>query len=274
MKTDGKTGSVNRRWIGAAVVSLFFGFLPCAGAIVIDFEQSSGYAAGALGGNPSGADGTKWTGSSTTGVVVTAGKGSGGSQGAYAAAGAANVGIYKFTLDADDFGETFQGDSSVVAFSLELKWEALSGATSALPSVGRFYLGDDGTNPTSVRILWNDFGEIKIYDGLSNVVMAVNASDSVFQASPGVFYRIEGVADYAAKTFTLSVNGVEQGSFGFYATGTPPSLVAYVTNQNNTHTQFTPWVLDNLEVAAIPEPQLLGLLLAAGAGYAMVRRRK
>ncbi len=273
MKTDGKTWPVNRRWIWAAVFSLFLGMIPSAEAIVIDFEESSGYLAGALHGSPSG-DGTKWTGSSATGTVVASGKGVGGSQGLYAAALAANVGIYKLTLGAEDFGTTFDGTSSVVRFSLDLKWDSLSGAGTALPSVGRFYLGDDGANPTSVRILWNDHGEIKIHNGLSIVVLAANADESVFKATPGVFYRIEGVADYEAKTFTISVNGVAQGDFNFYATGTPSDLVAYLTNQNNTHAQFTPWALDNLEVAAIPEPRLLGLLFAGGLGYTILRRRR
>lgn len=250
-----------------------------ASAILIDFES---YTPGDLHGQP--ASGTQWESKSTNALVVADGIGVGGSKGLTHDKSVAVGARYRFSPSADDLGDVFSSDSILkVSFDVAMV-DTLSGNSI---SVGRFYFGvtPEGA-PEVLSLDWYANGKIGFNSGgVFKFAKAANGQD--FISTPGVFYTVEAIIDYGAKTYALTVNGVEQvdgegsSALAFRVPGGPgtghvPVLdIQYI---NGANSDFRAWGLDNIKIAAIPEPgtlgmAALGILFAVGVTYGRFPRR-
>lgn len=257
-----------------------------AQAVIIDFETASGYTVGNLYGQPGIAGSATW-GASSQGVndqllKVVDGAGVGGSHGlVYQTHATTTSSVYQFNPTATDLGEAFSATSSQIAFSFDLKWDEV-GSTSIY--TGRFFVGNTlSTQDGDVfKLTWSATGAVGYTLNNNTLRFATNAAGNQFIAQADTFYTISGVLDYGTKTYTLSVNGVQQvdqtgaATLGFVRpAGANVNANFEFQTQNNNHASARVWTVDNLDYHAIPEASSLGLLmLGGGVALTLFRARK
>lgn len=268
----------------AAVAAVSLAGMTEARAILIDFESASGYVPGNLYSQPGVPGATAW-GATSSGITygplsVTSGAGVGGSQGLVAVANANVVSsVYQFNPTSTDLGGVFSNNSSQIAFSFQLSWDAFGTADF----YGRFFVGNtlSAQGGDVLKMSWSADGRL-IYTLSDNSVRYATAADgSAFRAAgTGTFYTISGLLDYSTKTYSLAVNGVQQTN------GSGSTTIAFVNaagsnvNPNfevstlfNNNANFKPWTVDNISYALVPEPSAL-LLGAVGLSVVFLFRRR
>lgn len=267
----------------ALLVLALTGCLSEASAVLIDFETDSGYQVGNLYNQPGTAGATKWgatsNGSNYSLINVTAGAGVAGSQAVVAQAHAtATSSVYQYVPTATDLGGVFSNASSQIAFSFQLKWDSLG--PSGLYT-GRFFVGNTLSSQGGdvLRLSWGANGQLIYTLSDSSVRFAMNAGGTSFAAAAGVFYTISGVLDYATKSYTLSVNGVQQTDSAGLSNISFANAAGPNVNQNfelqtqlNNNAGFRPWTVDDINYALVPEPSVAALALLAG-GLLFVTKR-
>ncbi|MBC8035188.1 MAG: S-layer homology domain-containing protein [Chitinophagaceae bacterium] len=198
-----------------------------ASEMLIDFE--TGYTAGqALSGQP--AVGTKWTGNTSLFKVET--EGSGKAILSTTATGISNSQNVAYTPSLTDLGIPVDSTLSQVAFSFDISYKSVDpAATNSAWSIYPIRDKSAAAPNTQQGYAWSldikPSGEI-LYQGSRRVK---NASGETLVMAAGQWHTISGVADYAAKTCTLQVDGVEQANVTF-ASGTPDDFGSfYIYNQ-------------------------------------------
>lgn len=275
-----------------AALALLFAYSPDARAIVIDFDIDNGYAVGNLHGQPGTSGSSQWktpAAQASSGVIsVVDGVGTDGSQAIVANSHATLTSTSYFLKITDqDLGDLFDAGSTKINFSFALKWDAIT----SYANQGRFYVGgnsQDGFNGDVLRIAWMSDGSM-IYGvgnpgGSSLFRTVLNSSGGTFRAVANTFYTVEGVIDYATKTYTLTINAVDQKdatgglNLGFYDhAGSQMNANIMLMSLNNQTANYRPWVMDDLKMEAIPEPgsvALAGSMLLGLAGMRWFRSRR
>lgn len=265
--------------------------IPAAHAILIDFEGDSGYAVGNLYNQPGGSGVSKWktpVGNSTTAALsVVDGVGVNGGQAVRAIShSAVSSSNYTLAITDDALGDIFDANSSKISFSFQLMWEG----TGTYLNQGRFYMGGTSENSFSgdvVRVYWatdGSMGFIVGKDGGVDSRIVKNAAGGDFRAQANTFYTVSGIIDYASKTYTLTINNVIQKDSNGNATlsfvtpaGSQINPNIQLISLNNKDVNYKPWVIDNIEMQAIPEPAsaaLFGGALIAITGIRFFHAKK
>jgi len=251
-----------------------------AHAIVIGFEASEGYSTtggagdnGNLKGQPS--SGTAWTnGTTVANLVVTANAGTTGTDQALVANASGASGFYTFSPTNLDLGGTFSSTSSQLAFSFDYN---LSATLAAQTGVSIIRIGTTNGNVLSFS-LFSD-GMITFSDGSANPYVKTANGTTNFQAAAGVYYTIGGVIDYAAQTYTLTINGVAQSGgadsvISFRASSSANWNDFNISSVNVTSGNWRSYSIDNVSYALVPEPSTLALMILGGGGVIWVARRR
>ncbi|HEY8966352.1 MAG TPA: LamG-like jellyroll fold domain-containing protein [Candidatus Methylacidiphilales bacterium] len=258
-----------------------------ARAYVADFEAptytttgGTGYLDGNLGGQ------NNWNGSSgTTGLDylrVTANPLTVGDTSAQALTlfdtGVTTGQLYRTFGPSLGTGNTFSSTSSTLAYSLSFLYSGTSFATTT-GALARFGIGAMGSGFNVNQIEFDSNGVLKYSYG--------STATSTSALSLGQWYTLSGTVDYSTDTWTLYINGVQQGGTLSFLTGatTAQSGGTTLTDDLNikamgaTGASYTGMVFDNLSLTAVavPEPSEwalmgLGLSLCAVAGLRRARR--
>jgi hypothetical protein len=269
----------------AMITLALAGCMSQASAVLIGFETTSGYQVGNLYNQPGTAGATKWgaipNAINNNLLSVTSGAGVGGSQAIVAQANATvAAGVYQYVPTSTDLGGVFSNASSQIAFSFQLKWDSLGPSGTY---TGRFFVGNTLSTQAGdvLRLSWGANGQLIYTLSDTTVRFATNAGGMNFAAAAGSFYTVSGVLDYATKSYTLSVNGVQQtdnlgsSNISFVnAAGANVNSNFEIQTQLNNSANFRPWTLDNLNYALVPEPSAVALALLAGGMLILVRRAR
>jgi len=252
-----------------------------AHAILIDFNDPTYTTTGGTGGagNLTGQGATtKWTGTATpTGIVVTSGTGTLGSQGV-TTQDTAGQKTYTFAPSTADLGAAFNASSSILDYSFQLKLNGSLGGNDN----DAFRLNIASANVFQFAVLAG--GYVTVTDGNgSGVTTGVTFKTTTggatnFVATPDVFFTLSGRINYVTKTFTVSLNGINQmdasGSdlnFGFKNNSAANANIQLVSNAA-LNSGYRTSTLDNLGLVAVPEPASLTLLLLGAGVFVVVRR--
>lgn len=243
-----------------------------ASAILITFESSQGYTAGsALTGQPS--SGTAWGGTANFYNVV-AGAGVSGSNGAQSPATYAG-GSQFFLSSAADLGVAIKTPTGRYTFSLAVTMNGNPNGLVGDTGTRIELFGNGSQQAVELRILGN--GRLRYDDG-SQLVNVVNSGGAAVNLAQGATATFEGVINYDTATYSLTVNGVVQG------TAIPfsdvfvhsASTVGRFEIEHFTASGYRQITLDNLSMEVVPEPGTAGLLgigLGGAAVLATLRSR-
>lgn len=274
-----------------AFAALLIAAAPTAHAILIDFETGSGYAVGNLYNQPGGSGVSKWKtpayNSTTAALSVVDGVGINGGQAVRANPhDTVTSSNYTLVITDDALGDIFDANSSKISFSFQLMWEG----TGTYLNQGRFFVGGTSENSFSgdvLRVYWATDGSMGFVvgkDGGTDNRVVKNAAGGDFRAQANTFYTITGTIDYASKSYTLSINNVVQKDVNGNATlsfvtpaGSQINPNIQLMSLNNNNVNYKPWIIDNIEMQAIPEPAsaaLAGWALFAIAGIRFFHAKK
>jgi hypothetical protein len=267
----------------AVITSLALG-ISSAQAILIDFESpdytTTGGASPASVGNLQGQGATtKWSAGGTSGTTrVVAGTGVGGSQGLTGQAVTADNISYSFLPSSADLGGgTFNGSSSILAYSYEMNIASTVPASALI--VNQFSAANNSGQ--SVRISLESSGHIQIRNG-GTAVYAMTTSGGATKFAVGAsFVNISGMIDYGTKTYTLAVDGVSQlvagggssADFAFVFSGASTASFFY-TSENGLNANWRASNIDNLNIVIVPEQSTLALLTIGLCATLFLRRRR
>ncbi len=243
-------------------------FLPSAHAILIGFESGEGYSVGALSGEPT--TGTQWSGSGLwLGVVDDA-----GNQIAQTpASDPANFITNTFTPSAADLGGT-NAASGIYNFSFDLRSDNNPGTSDFATSATIRIAGGDAASGTAIRLQIFDNGRLQYFDGTS-ATNASNGSGSFDLDDVTGFFSISGAINFDTSQYSLTVNGVSQGStIGFNSTTSTSFESFQVAAGNSGALNYRQLSFDNVSLAAVPEPSTVGALVAGGLALLAFRRRR
>jgi len=257
----------------AAALALCFGIAGShvAHAILIDFNDPPYTTTGGTGGggNLTGQGATtKWTGTATpTGIVVS---GASGSQ-AVTTQNTAGQKTYSFAPSTADLGEAFNASSSILDYSFQLKVNGSLGGNNN----DAFRLNIASANVFQFALLAG--GYVTVADGNGSggstgvTFKTTTGGPTNFVATPDVYFTLAGRINYVTKTFTVSLNGINQmdasGSdlnFGFKNNSAANANIQLVSN-TAVDSGYRTSTLDNLSLTAVPEPHSLLLFLGAAA---------
>jgi hypothetical protein len=210
------------RLILATTVCLFAGQ---ASAITISFDPGQLYSttggdggAGNLKGQPSG--GTQWTGGvsgSDASIIVTANEGAEGNDQAACTQHGSRLSPksdYVFIPSDDDLGGKFDSSSSVLYYSFQLKPTAA--ATSFGSTILRMRLCGTDDKKSAINFGLGNNGSFSWTAGdgkgagTSLLAKTTPGGAIIFVPAIDTYFTVRGAINYGAKTFTISVNGVEQ----------------------------------------------------------------
>lgn len=188
-------------------------------AIEIKFEASEGYsisggtpfANGSLGGQPSKAGATQWLGSSTPGTdMVRVVKDARGQFLQTVNTQHEGGAFFRFFPSEKDLGGAFDPEGSVLAYSFILRIEDEPFAHKRDTGVlVRPRIGEDSSGHPVTPFEFLDSGRFN-YSDETQTIAAVAKDGTTFYAKKGIPFTVSGQIDYAANTYTLFVNGVQQ----------------------------------------------------------------
>ncbi len=243
-------------------------FLPNAHAILIGFDAAEGYTPGALSGKPDA--GTQWSGSGAW-LAVTA---EGGNQVAQSpAADPANFINNVFQPTAADLGGT-NAASGLYDYSFDLRSDSTP-ADQDFTTAAIIRIGGTSSQP-ALRLNISSNGRIQYFDGgtATNVVTA-SATNFDLDDVTGTFVTIFGTIDFDNSQYSLTVNGVSQGTaLAFNTTGQANFGAFEISAGNSTTTSYRQTSFDNVSLAAVPEPSTTAALLVGGIALVIFARRR
>lgn len=239
------------------ITSIIILGLPMAQAgIFINFDD---YDTGNLSGQPG--TGTSWAvvnGSPPNPINVAVAAGTNGSNGLVntSTGGGTNFMHYGFNTSDSDLGFTFDKDASIVNYSFDFRpVQALDAPEGAVDSLFEFVICSSQASGFSIfatRIVIRNNGQVRVNNGGS--WLHSEASEQLFTA--GVYHTISGTLDYATKTHTIFVDGVQLfaevngGVLGF--AGDPDNLFIRLNNLragSDAATKWRQWNVDNIALA-------------------------
>ncbi|MFA6962551.1 MAG: hypothetical protein WC205_17475 [Opitutaceae bacterium] len=187
--------------------------------IEIKFEATEGYSIsggtpfsnGNLGGQPFKAGATKWYSSTTPGTdMVRVVKDARGQYLQTFDTQHEGGAFFRFLPSGDDLGDVFDPESSVLAYSFNLRIDDEPFPhTRDTGVLVRPRFGEDTSGHPVTAFEFLDSGRFN-YSDETKTIAAVAKDGTTFYAKKGVMFTVSGQIDYAANTYTLFVNGVQQ----------------------------------------------------------------
>lgn len=263
-------------WLTAAAIAAGLSLqTSVARAIIIGFEAGQGYTADTTVVNaPSTAGATKWAGDAAASTKYYVRADAGGQVLSTTAGGSSLASFHPSTADLNLGSGTVA--SSVIQYSYDVR---VNSTLDTGLTLFRVRLGADGSGGNLV----SDFelssqGLFRYTEtGSSGSLIAKDSKSVNFVATPGSFFTVSGEMNFATNKFTLFVNGVQQkdSSGGTTLDFKTSNLTAlYLTSRLITNTGgSSTFSLDNITLAAVPEPASVGIL-GISAGALILRRKK
>ncbi len=231
-----------------------------AQAILIDFS-SPGYAVGDLDGQ--GATATKWSngGDGPRNIVISE---SGNQAVQLQSSTSGTCSWYTFNPTDSDLGQTFNTGSSILDYGFKVRWDdrrANYGST-----VWGVYVGAGYSN-NAVFLAGSANGDIRISHGNGDTNITGEN-----HAEVGQWLAISGTIDFSTKKFTVSLDGVDKGTYNFGNSSTNKvEILLSSWNAANTNT-FCPCSFDDIRIGNVPEPATMGLFALGVLG--VLKRKK
>ena len=236
-----------------------------AHAGVITFDPADGYALGSsLVASPD------WAGNGALYSITSLGGGDGAAQSA--STNQASFANNRFTPDAAFLGDTATDTAGrVYDFSFQLRNDA-AGTDDSFGVAHRIRIGGTDSAPI-VQFQVFDNGVLQYSDGsTSTSVNNVNGNRLDLDDTTGRFLDVVGTLDFNTGTWDLSVDGVSQGTgLAFLNTPSDFGQVTLQWGPSSSTPDYRQITIDDLAIAAIPEPA--SLVLAAAGGLLLFRRR-
>jgi hypothetical protein len=263
-------------------------FVHEARAVVITFETNQSYTT--AGGNPANGNlannaGTNiWNGPTTAGqdqihVIANPHKtGANNSDQVISLIDQNDANTRLYRLFTPNIGTpTFNANTSVIEFGFQYLYDGFAPGSVATPL--RFQIGDFGGGAQVMTFEFLNNGQINFNDGTTTNIKVKDGLGGVYTSSLDQWITVSGVLNYSTNTYTLFVNGVQQVGSG----GGPDYNLdfQYTTNKQSTinlramgavGASFSPILIDNITMQAIPEPASGALALAGLVGCLALRR--